>query len=53
MEDLRGKTSLPVRAWGAPESFFPAKPSYERQNLDRLKGLGVTDFITNVPEDYL
>lgn len=53
VDDVRSNISLPVRVWGAPESFFPKKPSYEKQDLQLLKEKGVTDFITNVPEEYL
>ncbi len=51
--DIRGSTALPIRVWGGSESFFPKKPAYEKHDLQRLKEAGVTDVITNVPEEYL
>ncbi len=51
-ECLMEKTSLPVRAWGTPESFFPKKEEFEINDLDLLAKMGVTDIFTNVPEEY-
>lgn len=47
------QTGLPVRAWGGSESFFPKKFECEINDLKRLSDAGVTDFITNVPEEYV
>jgi len=48
-----GETDLPIRAWGGAEPFYgqpKGKPLYA---LKRLKERGVTDLITNLPEQYL
>lgn len=52
-ENIRSKTSLPIRAWGSREPFYPSKDDYEIQNLEELMKIGVTDIFTNVPEAYL
>ncbi|MCR5762005.1 MAG: metallophosphoesterase [Treponema sp.] len=46
------KSSLPVRTWGTPESFFPNKEEFEINDLKKLGDMGVTDIFTNVPEEY-
>ena len=51
--DIRDKTSLPIRIWGATESFYPKEAEYEVVDVKNMEGIGVTDFITNVPEAYL
>lgn len=55
VEDLRGKTVLPVRAWNGKkyEPFYPCKDEVEIQDLEKLEKGGVTDIFTNVPERYL
>ncbi|MCR4924786.1 MAG: metallophosphoesterase [Clostridiales bacterium] len=47
------QSGLPVRAWGGAESFFPKKFECEIKDLKRLADAGVTDFITNIPEEYI
>lgn len=45
--------NLPIRAWNTSEPFYgqlQAKPVFD---LARLKERGVTDLITNLPEQYL
>ena len=53
VENIRLKTTLPIRAWGADEPFYPNKGQYEILDLEILQKLGVTDIFTNVPEEYL
>lgn len=53
VEDIQSKTTLPIRAWGSKEPFYPNKGEYEIQNFEELKKIGVTDIFTNVPEAYL
>ena len=53
VENIRLKTTLPIRAWGADEPFYPNNGQYEILDLETLKKLGVTDIFTNVPEAYL
>lgn len=50
--DIRAKTSLPVRAWGSAEPFYPDAGKYEKQKPRKLQKLGVTGIFTNVPEFY-
>ena len=52
VEDVRSKTTLPIRAWGSKEPFYPNKRNYEVQNFEELSKQGVTDIFTNVPEAY-
>lgn len=55
VENLGGKTGLPVRAWNIRkyEPFYPDGGDIEMQDLDKLERIGVTDIFTNVPEKYL
>lgn len=55
VEDLKGRTILPVRAWNIRkyEPFYPDRGEVEIQNLDELEKMGVTDIFTNVPEEYM
>ncbi len=42
-----------VRAWNSREPFYGQEKQYIIYDLEKLKEAGVTDFITNVPEEYL
>ncbi len=42
-----------VRAWNSREPFYGQMRQYVIYDLERMKKAGVTDFITNVPEEYL
>ncbi|MBR2668722.1 MAG: metallophosphoesterase [Solobacterium sp.] len=55
VEDLRKKTTLPVRAWNVYqfEPFYPNEGELEIQNLEVLEKQGVTDIFTNAPEKYV
>ena len=50
-EDWRGKAA--VRAWNCREPFYGQTVQYVIYDLVKLKQAGITDFITNVPEEYL
>lgn len=47
-----GKT-VTVRAWNGQEPFYGSDKPMVVFDLERLRKAGVTDFITNVPEQYL
>lgn len=51
MEDNSG--SWIIRAWNGREPFYRQNRQYPTFNLCDLRRRGVTDFITNVPEEYL
>lgn len=54
VEDIRGKTALPVRVWSNPtETLYPVQGEITLQDFDELASLGVTDIFTNVPECYV
>lgn len=42
-----------VRAWNGREAFFINKETYSVFDLEKVKKVGVTDWITNLPEKYL
>ena len=42
-----------VRAWNGREPFYKQSRYYVTFRLQALRDKGITDFITNVPEDYL
>lgn len=44
---------VPVRAWNSNEPFYKQARQRRIFRLAELKAKGVTDFITNVPEEYL
>ncbi len=44
---------LTIRAWNSREPFYGQAKQYFVFNLCDLKQKGITDFITNVPEEYL
>ena len=44
---------IPVRAWNGREPFYKQIRQYIVFDLCKLSATGVTDFITNVPEEYL
>ena len=44
---------IPVRAWNGREPFYKQIRQYIVFDLCKLSAAGVTDFITNVPEEYL
>lgn len=54
---IKGKISLPehvpVRAWNVEEPFYGQSRPYIVYKLPELAEKGVTDLITNVPEEYL
>ena len=52
VSDIRKKTSLPIRAYGSSEPFYPNGGDYEKLDLDALAAQGVTGIFTNVPEYY-
>lgn len=45
--------NIPVRAWNGDEPFFGQKRKLSDVDLRRYEVFGVTDIITNVPENYL
>lgn len=44
---------MPVRAWNSEEPFYRQKMQRKIFDLRELKERGITDLITNVPEEYL
>lgn len=46
-------TDLPVRAWNNNEPFYKQARQRRVFRLAELKAKGITDLITNVPEEYL
>ena len=44
---------IPVRAWNSREPFYRQIRQYIVFDLCKLSAAGMTDFITNVPEEYL
>lgn len=46
-------TDLPVRAWNNIEPFYKQARQRRVFRLAELKAKGITDLITNVPEEYL
>ncbi len=44
---------MPVRVWNSEEAFYAQHRYSKHYNLTDLGQLGVTDFITNIPEEYL
>lgn len=44
---------LCIRAWNSEEPFYRQKRQRTVYHLRELKEKGITDFITNMPEDYL
>lgn len=53
-EDLSGESAeLPVRAWNSNEPFYKQARKRRVFRLAELRAKGITDFITNVPEEYL
>lgn len=49
---VRDATSLPIRAWGSPEPFYPNAGDCPKQDLSALSAQGVTGIFTNAPEEY-
>ena len=47
------ETGRIVRAWTGREPFYGQDRQYRVYDLGKLRQAGVTDFITNVPEEYL
>lgn len=52
VEDLRGKTQAPVRAWNVSEPFYPCMLCGAPYDLTKLEAHFVTDMIVNQPELY-
>lgn len=52
-EDANRITAAAIRAWNCKEPFYGQARQYVVYDLQKLKECGVTDFITNVPEEYL
>ena len=48
-----GWKNIPVRAWNGDEPFFGQKRKLSEVDLRKSQIFGVTDIITNVPENYL
>lgn len=44
---------LPVRAWNGEEPFYGETRLLKEHHMEKYQLLGVTDIITNVPEEYL
>lgn len=44
---------IPVRAWNGEEPFYGQTRKLQETDLRRYVAFGVTDIITNVPENYL
>ncbi len=44
---------MPIRAWNGEEPFFRDGRILRERNLLKYTDFGVTDFFTNVPENYL
>ncbi len=51
--DIREIKGIPVRVWNMEEPLFGQDRALKETNLTKYAELGVTDIITNVPEDYL
>lgn len=51
--DGRVPTEMTVRAWNSNEPFYHQARQRRVFRLAELKAKGITDFITNVPEEYL
>lgn len=48
-----GDVEVPVRVWNCKEPFYGQVQQYLIYDLQKLRRIGVTDFITNIPEEYL
>ncbi|MGP1586907.1 MAG: glycerophosphodiester phosphodiesterase family protein [Treponemataceae bacterium] len=53
VHNIRQKTDLPIRTYGALESFYPEKQSFEILDLEELSLKGITDIFTNISEYYV
>lgn len=51
--DIREIRGIPVRVWNTEEPLFGQDRALKETNLTKYAELGVTDIITNVPENYL
>ena len=45
--------NMTIRAYGDAEPRFDVKGRFKKRDLSQLVELGITDFITNAPEEYL
>ncbi|MBQ6568365.1 MAG: metallophosphoesterase [Treponema sp.] len=55
VENIREKTSLPIRMWNFPPDvpFYPNKGSFAVPDFREICGYGITDVFSNIPEVYL
>lgn len=52
-EFLKKLENVPVRVWNMEEPFFGQDRPFYRRNMMEFATYGVTDVITNVPEQYI
>lgn len=46
-------SGMSVRGWGNSEPFYGENKSIKLVDLKKLRGKGITDIFTNIPEEYL
>ncbi len=55
VENIREKTSLPIRMWNFPPDvpFYPNKGAFSVPDFREISEYGITDVFSNIPEVYL